>query len=160
MNNSCEELEKIIINYLSDNGKQVFKIRYVRILKDKLIVILNRIHKSFCLLCLREHESDNGYLTINVLNRKVFYYCYRYNNQYFKDSVLEKNRDPLVDLKYRQLYEITKLYFPNLHENMEAPPPPKKVFIDMSDVYQKYFEEELDELLKQVMKKNKKKNKF
>ena len=33
MNNSCEELEKIIINYLSDNGKQVFKIRYVRILK-------------------------------------------------------------------------------------------------------------------------------
>src|SRR5690606_1223184 len=71
-------------------NKKIYYLTNYRVKDDKIkssfhihIVILNRIHKSFCLLCLREHESDNGYLTINVLNRKVFYYCYRYNNQYF-----------------------------------------------------------------------------
>src|SRR5690606_32694667 len=71
--NEDEELEKVLIDYLVEDGKQIFTIRDVRYLKDELIVILNRIHKSFCLLCLREHESDNAYLTINVFNRKVFY---------------------------------------------------------------------------------------
>ena len=159
MNNSCEELEKILIDYLIEDGKQIFKIsKIVKSNKYKysLLLVLKRINPNECILCLENHNFSNAYMTVNVNSKKVYFYCYYYDNYNYIFSDSDDNKVRLADLTYRELYEITKLYFPNLHENMEEPPPPKKVFIDMSDVYQKYFEEELDELLKQVTKNKKK----
>ena len=129
MNNSCEELEKVLIDYLVEDEKQIFKISKVAQLdkyKYSLLLELKRINPSGCSLCLDFHVSDNAYMTLNIFSRRVYFYCYRYDsdNYIYPDS--DENKVRFADLTYDEVYDVAKLYFPDLYLRME---PPEKIDI-------------------------------
>ena len=130
-----DELEQIIMDYLSEDFEQVFTIRSVNILKDgTLLINLNRIKSSYCLLCCTTHDSDNGYLKINVENNTVHYYCFRYDQHYYNYSDTYTNRERLANLTENQVFEISKLYFPHYFVNLDKPTCKSNEKIDYSDI--------------------------
>src|SRR5690606_1786662 len=130
-----DKLEQIIMDYLSEDFEQVFTIRSVNILKDgTLLINLNRIKSSYCLLCCTTHDSDNGYLKINVENNTVHYYCFRYDQHYHNYTETYTNRERLADLTEKQVFEISKLYFPHYFANLDKPTCESNEKIDYSDI--------------------------
>src|SRR5690606_27226867 len=101
---------------------------------NTLFINLNRIKPSYCLLCCHIHESDNGYLKINVENNTVYYYCFRYDQHYHNYSDTYTNRERLANLTENQIFEISKLYFHHYFANLDKPTCENNEKIDYSDI--------------------------